>query len=338
MTQFSALTAANVSRSYDGAQIVSGVDLTLAPGTITALLGKSGAGKSTLLRLLAGLEPVDSGEIKIGETVLSSPRKTTPPETRKIGLIFQDFALFPHLNAAQNIMFGLAHLPPTERKARASEWLSRLDLSTRAKAYPHELSGGEQQRIAIARALAPSPAAILMDEPFSGLDPSLRATVRNTALDTIREAGVPALLVTHDADEALSGADNIAIMDGGKILQQGPAQDVYLHPVSAKATSALSPIICLPVANLPADLLNGISGVGDNLILRPEGITPTPNAPTYATITAVHFHGPHKRIMLDLNGTQLVCLSDHTTDTVIGSQIGIALNPRAAFIFGSDGI
>jgi len=338
MTQFSALTTTNVSRSYDGTQIVSGVDLTLVPGTVTALLGKSGAGKSTLLRLLAGLEPVDSGEIKIGETVLSSPRKTTPPETRKIGLIFQDFALFPHLNAAQNIMFGLAHLPPPERKTRAAEWLARLDLSARAKAYPHELSGGEQQRIAIARALAPSPAAILMDEPFSGLDPSLRATVRTTALDTIREAGVPALLVTHDADEALSGADNIAIMDKGKILQQGPAQDIYLHPVSAKAASALGPINCLPVASLPADLLNGISGTGDSLVLRPEGITLTPNAPTSATITAIHFHGPHKRIMLDLNGTQLVCVSDHSTETTIGSQMGIALNPRAAFIFGSDDI
>lgn len=338
MTDFSALTAANVSRRYDDTHVVSGVDLTLAPGTITALLGKSGAGKSTLLRLLAGLEPVDSGEIKIGERVLSSPRKTTPPETRRIGLIFQDFALFPHLNAAQNIMFGLAHLPTEERKTRASEWLARLDLSARAKAYPHELSGGEQQRIAIARALAPSPAAILMDEPFSGLDPSLRATVRNTALDTIREAGVPALLVTHDADEALFGADNIAIMDNGQILQQGPAQDVYLHPVSAKATSALSPITSLPIAALPASLLSGIEGNGESLVLRPEGIIPAPNAATSATITAVHFHGAHKRIMLDLDGTQLVCLSDHTTDTAIGGQMTIALNPRAAFIFGSGDI
>ncbi|OZB13922.1 MAG: hypothetical protein B7X53_15040, partial [Hyphomonas sp. 34-62-18] len=175
------LSAHGVTRRYGDRAVVDGVSLSLPPGQITALLGGSGAGKSTLLRLLSGLEGVDEGEIRLGEEVLSAHGRTVPAEKRRIGLIFQDFALFPHLTAARNVAFGLKHLPKAEAIARAQAWLARLGLEPRANAYPHELSGGEQQRVAIARALAPEPAAILMDEPFSGLDPSLRDSVRDAA-------------------------------------------------------------------------------------------------------------------------------------------------------------
>ena len=190
---------------------VSEASLTLDPGKVTALLGGSGAGKSTLLRLFAGLEPVDAGEIRLSETVLSSTNKTVPAEKRRIGLVFQDFALFPHMTALQNVRFGLKRLPRPERTPVAENWLNRLGLQARINAYPHELSGGEQQRVAIARALAPKPIAILLDEPFSGLDPALREGVREIALSAVREAGIPALLVTHDANEAMAYADYLAV-------------------------------------------------------------------------------------------------------------------------------
>ena len=226
------LRAIGVSRAYDGTVVVDEASLTLQPGKITALLGQSGAGKSTLLRLFAGLEPVDAGEIRLGDTVLSSTSLQVPAESRSIGLIFQDFALFPHLNALDNVGFGLRGMNREARRKRAGEWLDRLGLSHRARAYPHQLSGGEQQRVSIARALAAKPVAILMDEPFSGLDVTLKSEVREIALAAVAEAGIPALLVSHDASEAMRDADRIAVMRKGVILQEDTPEELYLHPAS----------------------------------------------------------------------------------------------------------
>lgn len=237
-----ALTANGVTRTYDGKSVVADASLTLQPGTVTALLGQSGAGKSTLLRLFAGLETPDAGEIKLGNTLLSSSAHMVPAEKRRIGLIFQDFALFPHLTVLENIMFGLSALPKNEAKAKSHDWLTQIGLQARATAYPHQLSGGEQQRIAIARALAPEPVAILMDEAFSGLDPALREDVRSIALSAIRSSGVPALLVTHDADEAMLSADQLAVMRDGCIIQCDTPETVYTSPVDDKTASALGPI------------------------------------------------------------------------------------------------
>lgn len=338
MTLAAPLSADDVSRSYDQANIVSSVNLTLEPGKVTALLGSSGAGKSTLLRLFAGLEPVDAGQIRLGETVLSSARATTPPEKRRIGLIFQDFALFPHMTATQNIMFGLTGQEKSAQKAMAHSWLERMDLSARANAYPHELSGGEQQRIAIARALAPEPAAILMDEPFSGLDPSLRASVRDVALRVIRDAGIPALLVTHDATEALSGADHIAIMKSGKILQQGPAEEVYFHPRLADVAMALGPLQRLARTDVPAALTQVLPGDGDILAIRPESVVVDPSAPTQAVIEEIAFNGAYRRVTLRIDQIRLVTHLDHTIAANIGDIVDIRLDPRAAFIFPSGSI
>ncbi|KCZ87613.1 ABC transporter ATP-binding protein [Hyphomonas johnsonii] len=335
MNDKASLSAHNVSRVYDGTAVVSGVSLDLPPGVITALLGGSGAGKSTLLRLMAGLEPVDSGEIRLGDRVLSSPGHTLAPEKRHIGLIFQDFALFPHLTALQNIGFGLADMPREEARAIGTQWLSRLGLGARSGAYPHELSGGEQQRVAIARALAPKPAAILMDEPFSGLDPSLRGSVREEALAAIRDAGIPALLVTHDPAEALDSADHIAIMRSGHILQQGPARDIYLKPQGADIAAALGAVNIMAAADMPPGLLTPAPPAGSTLVVRPEGILLDASAPVKARVVSSRLTGPMSRLVLDAGPMRMVALVPRFDAPAAGAEIGIRFDPALAFIFAS---
>ena len=311
------LSAHGVTRRYGDRAVVDSVSLSLPPGQITALLGGSGAGKSTLLRLLSGLEGVDEGEIRLGEEILSAPGRTVPAEKRRIGLIFQDFALFPHLTAA-----------------RAQAWLARLGLEPRANAYPHELSGGEQQRVAIARALAPEPSAILMDEPFSGLDPSLRDSVRDTALDAIRAAGIPALLVTHDPAEALEHADRIAIMSQGKLLQEGPASEIYTRPVSAAVAGALGPVNRFSASRAPAGLING-HDAGAEILVRPEGVSIDPASPIRATILSARMTGPLTRLTLECQGLKLAALVPPMTGMAPGTETGIRLDPALTFTFAS---
>nr|WP_321361215.1 ABC transporter ATP-binding protein [uncultured Hyphomonas sp.] len=327
------LSAIGVSRAYHGVRVVDAVSLDLKPGRVTALLGGSGAGKSTLLRLFAGLEAVDEGEIRLGGRVLSSTKTTLAPDKRHIGLIFQDFALFPHLTALQNVAFGLKSLGKEAAKAEALAWLGRLGLTGRADAYPHELSGGEQQRVAIARALAPKPAAILMDEPFSGLDPALRASVRDEALEAVRAAGIPALLVTHDPMEALEAADHVAIMRGGKVRQEGPAAEVYLNPVSADVAASLGPVNRLAAADVPAGLEDVAPGT--ELVVRLEGICLDPASKVRVKVLASQVTGAMNRLVMDLEGRRLVALVPRHEAPKAGDEVGIRLDPALSFIFCS---
>ncbi|MEZ6011430.1 MAG: ABC transporter ATP-binding protein [Hyphomonas sp.] len=327
------LSAIGVSRAYHGVRVVDSVSLDLKPGAITALLGGSGAGKSTLLRLFAGLEAVDEGEIRLGDRVLSSMTQTLAPDKRRIGLIFQDFALFPHLTAAQNVAFGLKPLGKEAAKVEAAAWLARLGLTSRADAYPHELSGGEQQRVAIARALAPKPAAILMDEPFSGLDPALRSSVRDEALEAVRAAGIPALLVTHDPVEALEAADHVAILKGGKLQQEGPAAEVYLHPASADVAAALGPVNRLKAGEVPAGLAE--VPAGSELVVRTEGILLDAASPVKAKVLASQVTGAMNRLVLEVGGRRLVAMVPRCDAPQAGSETGIRLDPALSFIFPS---
>ena len=246
MTDARTLTATGLARRYGRDAGVHGVDLTLVPGQVTALLGPSGSGKSTLLRLIAGLEAPDAGEIRLGETVLSWPGQTVPPEHRGIGLMFQEHALFPHKTVLGNVTFGLSHLPRAEARDRALDLLRSLRLEDRAKAWPSTLSGGEQQRVALARALAREPAVLLMDEPFSGLDASLRAEVRDALTPALRAAGAAVLIVTHDAEDALAMADHLVLLDQGEVLQEGTPEACYLRPESLAAARMLGPVEALP--------------------------------------------------------------------------------------------
>jgi iron(III) transport system ATP-binding protein len=215
---------------YEERVILDDVSLTLERGEIACLLGPSGCGKTTLLRLIAGLEQAMSGRIASGGRRLAEAGHSIAPEERGIGYVFQDYALFPHLSVADNIAFGLAHIPAPERRAVVMRLLDAMMLAAYAEEYPHRLSGGQQQRVALARALAREPTVVLMDEPFSGLDPALRGRIREELLGLLRAAKATVLLVTHDAEEALWMADRLFLMKNGKIVQAGTPQDVYFHP------------------------------------------------------------------------------------------------------------
>jgi len=328
----SGLILEGVTRRYDGKAVVEDVSLSLAPGEITALLGGSGAGKSTLLRLIAGLEPIDAGRIRTGQETLSEPGRTVPPERRSIGLIFQDFALFPHLTAARNIAFGLKGLSPGEIARRVSDWMELLGLRSRANAYPHELSGGEQQRVAIARALAPGPAAILMDEPFSGLDPALSGSVREAALAAIRSAGIPALMVTHDPVEALEHADRIAILRRGRLLQSATPDEVYRHPQSPDVARALGGVNLIEGAALP----DAWKPLGSTLLgVRPEGVIPDMAAPVRMQVVKRRLAGPLVRLELAGSGLSLQALVAHANQLQAGDETGVRLDPALTFTFSS---
>ncbi len=231
----------DISRRFEGRDVVNGISLQVAPGHVTCLLGPSGCGKSTSLRIVAGVDRQNSGRILVGGTVVSDDQQHMPPERRGIGLMFQDFALFPHMSVAENVAFGLAGGTRANR-SRVMDLLERVDLPRFADAYPHQLSGGEQQRVALARALAPRPAIMLMDEPFSGLDNRLRDDIRDRTLALLKEENTAVLLVTHEPDEAMRMADEIALMREGRIVQRGAPYHIYNNPVDRAAAGFFSDI------------------------------------------------------------------------------------------------
>ena len=229
----------HVTCRFDGREVVSDVSFAVRAGEILCLLGPSGCGKSTTLRVIAGIERQTGGTIRADGTILSDAETHLPPEARGVGLIFQDFALFPHLTVGQNVAFGLKG-SKSQMRARVGELLERVDLAGYADATPHMLSGGEQQRVALARALAPRPRIMLMDEPFSGLDNRLRDGIRDETLEILKEEGAAVLLVTHEPDEAMRMADEIALMRDGRIVQQGAPYNVYNAPVDKAAAAFFS--------------------------------------------------------------------------------------------------
>jgi len=231
----------NLTRRFGGRAVVGDVSLSVMPGQVTCLLGPSGCGKSTTLRCIAGVDRPDQGRVVVDGATVCGEGLNVPPEKRSIGLMFQDFALFPHLSVADNVAFGLSALRSV-RRARVAELLDRVRLSRFIDAYPHELSGGEQQRVALARAIAPRPRILLMDEPFSGLDNRLRDGIRDETLEILKEEGTAVLLVTHEPEEAMRMADEIALMRAGRIVQHGAPYNVYNAPVDKAAAAFFSDI------------------------------------------------------------------------------------------------
>lgn len=225
-----ALEFSNVSLSFGGIVAVDDVSFVIDRAEVVCLLGPSGCGKTTTLRLAAGLEQPDAGVIGIAGRIAADKGFNLPPEKRNLGLVFQDYALFPHLTVAENVGFALRHLPLDQRRKRVQDLLERVDLLTHGGQYPHMLSGGEAQRVALARALAPEPALMLLDEPFSNLDTRLRGDIGNETLLLLRDIGASVLLVTHDPDEAMRMSDRIALMHKGKIVQIDRAETLYSRP------------------------------------------------------------------------------------------------------------
>ena len=239
------LKVSGLTRCFGGRNVVSDVSFSIPPGQITCLLGPSGCGKATTLRMIAGVETPDAGQVMLDGEVLFGPGVNQPPETREIGLMFQDFALFPHLSVEANVGFGLDG-SRSDKSRRVGEMLERVHMGDFANAYPHELSGGEQQRVALARALAPRPRVMLMDEPFSGLDNRLRDGIRDETLDILKETQTSVLLVTHEPEEAMRMADEIALMRDGRIVQSGAPYNIYNAPVDRMAAAFFSDINVIP--------------------------------------------------------------------------------------------
>jgi iron(III) transport system ATP-binding protein len=231
----------HITCRFDGRDVVRDVSFRVGPGEILCLLGPSGCGKSTTLRVIAGVERQVAGAIRADGMTLSDETTHLPPEARGVGLIFQDFALFPHLTVGQNVAFGLKG-PRAETAARVAELLDRVDLGGYADTPPHMLSGGEQQRVALARALAPRPRIMLMDEPFSGLDNRLRDGIRDETLQLLKDEGTAVVLVTHEPEEAMRMADQIALMRDGKIVQKGAPYNIYNAPCDKAAAAFFSDI------------------------------------------------------------------------------------------------
>ena len=316
-----ALSFRNVSCSFDGQMVVNDVSFDIAEREIVCLLGASGCGKTTSLRLAAGMESPSGGEIYLNDMCVSTASVVAPPETRGIGFLFQDFALFPHLSVLDNVTFGLRDMPDNEKKTRALELLKAVGLSGFADVFPSTLSGGEQQRAALARAMAPRPSLVLMDEPFSNLDPQLRDRMRDLTLRLLKENQAAGLIVTHDAADALRMADRIAVQNQGRILQIDTPSAIYQNPNSLEVALMFGPINMLPGetsrAVRPADIV--LAGAGDDIAfageivsMRPIGRTalldvrlaggetwqveaPLDNAPTSG---AHKFFVPQARLML----------------------------------------
>ncbi|MEM8957829.1 MAG: ABC transporter ATP-binding protein [Pseudomonadota bacterium] len=282
------LEVRNLGCSFGGVPVVSDVSLSLRAGEVLCMLGPSGCGKSTTLRLIAGVETPDAGEILLDGEVIDGPDKSLPPEERSVGLMFQDFALFPHLTVAENVAFGLRG-PKAGQHARVRELLERVRLTQFTDVYPHRLSGGEQQRVALARALAPRPRVMLMDEPFSGLDNRLRDGIRDETLDLLKEEGTAVVMVTHEPEEAMRMADRIALMRAGRIVQMGAPYIVYNNPVDRAAAAFFSDI-------------NVIRGTVDGaLVATPFGEFLAPGCPEGSEVDIV-IRPQHLGLDFDRNG------------------------------------
>ncbi len=236
-----------VTCDFGGLPVLNGVSLTVGPGEIVCLLGPSGSGKTTLLRIASGIARPTSGRVLIDGQEMAGPSQFVPPEQRSVGLMFQDFALFPHLTVEDNVAFGLRGVSVVEARAAARAVLERVDLAAYASVYPDTLSGGQQQRVALARAILPRPAVMLMDEPFSGLDVQLREAMQDETLALLRETRATCLMVTHNPDEAMRLGDRIAVMHGGRLVQIGKAEELYRNPVDLFVARLFSEVNEIPM-------------------------------------------------------------------------------------------
>ncbi|MEW5837880.1 MAG: ABC transporter ATP-binding protein [Pseudomonadota bacterium] len=327
--------------------VLEEISFELHSGDIACLLGPSGCGKTTALRLIAGFESPSAGSIRINQHEVSRVGYVVPPEQRQVGMVFQDYALFPHLSIADNIAFGLHHLTRRERVQRTQDMLQTVGLSARSNAFPHELSGGQQQRVALARALAPRPALLLLDEPFSNLDVELREKLASEVRDIIKHEGITALMVTHDQHEAFAMADVVGVMQQGRIQQWDSAYNIYHRPVNRFVADFVGMGAFLPgqVLNsrqlaIELGVLQGViptqcgnsscdacwNGCQVSILLRPDDIVHDDASAMRAKIIKKTFRGADFLYTLQLaSGAQILSLVPSHHDHAIGESIGIAL-------------
>ena len=332
--------------------VVDHLSLHLGQGEIGCLLGASGSGKTSVLRAIAGFEAIESGEIHLKERLLSGPGQQVAAEKRRIGMVFQDYALFPHLSVMDNVVFGLHTLPRQEQSSRCEELLNTVGLMEQRDRYPHELSGGQQQRVALARALVLQPDLLLMDEPFSNLDSALRERLSLEVRDLLKRQGITALFVTHSQQEAFAIADRVGVVERGHLRQWASPYELYHHPcdqLTALATgegrmlngtvladgridSPFGPLGEAGPAEAQAD--HPASGHGVSLLLRPEDIVHDDLSPTRAEVIDRAFRGPVTSYQLRLaSGESIQILASSRCDHQVGEQIGIRPDIRHLVAF-----
>ena len=338
----------NISQAYGDLRVVKHLSLRLARGQIGCLLGPSGCGKTTVLRLIAGFERLTAGEIRLNDSVVATPDYSLPTEKRRIGMVFQDYALFPHLDVFENTAFGLHQLPKAERTQRAMEMLEVVGLAAAAKKYPHELSGGQQQRVAVARALAPSPDLLLLDEPFSNLDSDLRERLSQEIREVLKSQNATAILVTHDQNEAFAMADEIGVMHEGVIQQWDSAYNLYHQPnsrfvadfvgkgvlIDGKVTDANR--VMTDLGGMACDLPAGVAlGESVDILLRPDDIIHDDASELQASVVHKAFQGADILYTLKLDsGQQVLSLVPSHHNHMLGSKIGIRLEIDHVIAFG----
>jgi iron(III) transport system ATP-binding protein len=323
--------------AYGDYPAVVDLSLQIEDGIIGCLVGPSGCGKTTLLRTVAGFEEPAAGSVTLGGQRVSLPGRVLPPEQRKVGMVFQDLALFPHLSVAENIGFGLKSRPRRDREHRVAALLELIGLTELGKVFPHELSGGQQQRVAIARALAPGPRLLLMDEPFSSLDPELRETLPRELREIFREDGVTALLVTHDQTEAFAMADQIGVMRAGRLEQWATAYRLYHEPATRFVADFIGEGVMLPGTVVDArsvetelGTLHGKVPAGCepgslvDILLRPDDVLHDDASPLKARVVERRFRGAQFLYTLALDsGRRVLCLAQSHHDHRTGEPIGI---------------
>jgi len=340
------LAVNNVQCHYDDLCVIKDLSFQLSKGEIACLLGSSGCGKSTILRAIAGFEPLSKGSIKVNGFEISSPTSLVAPEKRKIGMVFQDYALFPHLTVTENIAFGLKYAKNTT-KHTVKEMIELVDLIGCESRYPHELSGGQQQRVALARALAPSPSLLLLDEPFSNLDTELRSRLSLDIRDILKKLGISAILVTHDQKEAFAMCDHIGVIDQGTIQQWGKPYELYHEPVNRfvacfigqgsfiKGCSVTHENFSSELGEIQGNRAYKYpTGTKVEILLRPDDIIYNADSELTVTISAKTFAGTSTLYQLRLkSGTSIEAIFPSHQDFVIGESISIEIDAEHLIVY-----
>ncbi len=347
MSGASAIQVQAITKSFGSTRVLGGVDLEVSGGEIIALLGPSGCGKTTLLRLLAGLERPDEGRVALDGAVVAEGGTFVAPERRGVGLVFQDYALFPQRTVGDNVAFGLRRLPKSERPARVAAVLERVDMTGYGDRYPHELSGGQQQRVALARALAPKPGVLLLDEPFSNLDAGLRRRLRMQLGALLRDLGITTVFVTHDQDEALGLADRVAVMVGGVIAQVGPPGEVYERPMSeavARVVGEVNLIAGSARGGTVTTALGTFQGAGPEgaveVLFRPEhlGVCAPGEEGARAIVSAREYLGREAHLLVDCGESRdLAVRCEAAAEIAAGDTIAVCSRTSSPLVWFAAG-
>ncbi|EOU2462517.1 ABC transporter ATP-binding protein [Vibrio navarrensis] len=339
-----ALSIRNLTCQYDQQTILESLSLHVEPGQIVCLLGASGCGKTTLLKAIAGLLPLSAGEMCLNGVTIDNGQHWLPPEQRNIGMIFQDYALFPHLTVADNVGFGLKGFSQQEKQRRVAEMLDLVHLSAFAQRYPHQLSGGQQQRVAIARSLAYKPDLLLLDEPFSNIDTQVRHELIGEIRKLFKAQGVTAIFVTHSREEAFAFADKMAVMNHGVIEQYGTASELYYQPSSKFVADFLGGGCYLPATRLSESEFETQLGVVEaqaqqpielnarcELLLRPQHIQISAAEKSSIHILEQQFMGDHCRYVIESNGSQLLASSSQALS--VGQSVSVKVDTQGILAF-----